>query len=230
MGLEERGASVIVAGESWPPGVVGLIAARLKERFGRPAFALTLNGDDATGSARSIPGVDLGRGARAVETGLATKGGGHAMAAGVTLRASGSASSAPFSKRRCKSLSPRRDAMRPSWSTPRSPPRGDARLAQRLEAAGPFGSGNPEPVFALPRHRLADVMLVGADHVRLRAIAGDGQPSRRSPSAPRTSRSARAFAPSKAASRISPARWRVNRYGGREKAQLRVVDVAEALR
>ena len=53
--------------------------------------------------------------------------------------------------------------------------RGDAELAHRLEAAGPYGSGNPEPVFVLPRHRLTDVMAVGADHLRVRAVAGDGQ-------------------------------------------------------
>ena len=86
LGLEERGACVVVAGEGWPPGVVGIIAARLKERFERPAFALALNGAVATGSGRSIAGVDLGRVVRAaVEAGLAIKGGGHAMAAGVTL-------------------------------------------------------------------------------------------------------------------------------------------------
>ena len=71
LGLEERGATVVVAGEAWPPGVVGLIAARLKERFNRPAFALTFAGGHAVGSGRSIAGVDLGRVVRAaVETGL----------------------------------------------------------------------------------------------------------------------------------------------------------------
>src|SRR6202042_3845741 len=71
---------------TWPPGVVGLLAARLKERFERPAFALSLAGGQATGSGRSIVGVDLGRAVRAaVEAGIAIKGGGHAMAAGVTL-------------------------------------------------------------------------------------------------------------------------------------------------
>ncbi len=86
LGLEERGAAVIVAGEGWAPGVVGLVAARLKERFERPAFAFALGAIETTGSARSIPGVDIGRVVRAaVEAGLALKGGGHAMAAGVTL-------------------------------------------------------------------------------------------------------------------------------------------------
>ena len=88
LGLEEKGAVVVTAAEGWHPGVVGLVAARLKERFGRPAFAIALEpGGIGTGSGRSIAGVDLGRAVRrAVAEGLLVKGGGHAMAAGVTLR------------------------------------------------------------------------------------------------------------------------------------------------
>ena len=77
---------MVVAGEAWPPGVVGLIAARLKERFDRPGLRADLRRRHAAGSGRSIAGVDLGRVVRAaVEAGLLVKGGGHAMAAGVTL-------------------------------------------------------------------------------------------------------------------------------------------------
>ena len=88
LGIEEKGAVVVTAAAGWHPGVVGLVAARLKERFGRPAFAIALEpGDTGTGSGRSIPGVDLGEAVRqAVADGLLLKGGGHAMAAGVTLR------------------------------------------------------------------------------------------------------------------------------------------------
>jgi single-stranded-DNA-specific exonuclease len=88
LGSEEHGAVVVTAAEGWHPGVVGLVAARLKERFGRPAFAIALGpGGIGTGSGRSIPGVDLGGTVRqAVREGLLLKGGGHAMAAGVTLK------------------------------------------------------------------------------------------------------------------------------------------------
>jgi len=88
LGLEDKGAVVVTAAEGWHPGVVGLVAARLKEKFGRPAFAIALEpGGDGTGSGRSIAGVDIGRVVRrAVAEGLLIKGGGHAMAAGVTLR------------------------------------------------------------------------------------------------------------------------------------------------
>ena len=86
LGEADRAACVVVGGQTWPPGIVGLVAARLKERFERPAFAFALQGAEVVGSGRSIAGVDLGRAVRAaVESGLALKGGGHAMAAGVTI-------------------------------------------------------------------------------------------------------------------------------------------------
>src|SRR5262249_32651856 len=85
LGAEETGAVVVTAADRSP---VGLVAARRRERFGRPAFAIALEpGGIGTGSGRSITGVDLGRAVRqAVSKGLIIKGGGHAMAAGVTLR------------------------------------------------------------------------------------------------------------------------------------------------
>ena len=100
LGLDEKGAAVVTAGEGWHPGVVGLVAARLKERYGRPAFAIAMEpGGAGTGSGRSIAGVDLGGTVRhAVREGLLDKGGGHAMAAGITLKRERSAPSALFSK------------------------------------------------------------------------------------------------------------------------------------
>jgi single-stranded-DNA-specific exonuclease len=91
LGLEDNAAVVVTAAPNWHPGIVGLLAARLKERFGRPAFAIALEpGGQGTGSGRSIAGVDLGRVVRgAVAEGLLVKGGGHAMAAGVTLPRNG---------------------------------------------------------------------------------------------------------------------------------------------
>ena len=88
LGVEEKGAVVVTASEGWHAGVVGIVAGRLKEKFGRPAFAIALEpGGIGTGSGRSIAGVDLGQAVRgAVHEGLLIKGGGHPMAAGVTLR------------------------------------------------------------------------------------------------------------------------------------------------
>jgi single-stranded-DNA-specific exonuclease len=234
LGLEERGATVVVAGQTWPPGVVGLLAARLKERFERPAFALTLAGAQATGSGRSIAGVDLGRAVRAaVESGLAIKGGGHAMAAGVTLASERLGEWRAFLEERlgeavAKARADAGLAVDAALTAHAATPA----LAHRLEAAGPYGSGNPEPVFALPRHRLAEVMPVGAggDHLRLKAIAGDGQAVEAMAFRAAGKKLGEALARLRGAPVHLAGALAVNRYGGRERAQLRVVDVAEAVR
>ena len=229
LGLEERGAAVVVAGEGWPSGVVGLIAARLRERFERPAFALALSGREATGSGRSIPGVDLGRVVRsAVEAGLAVKGGGHAMAAGVTLAKSRigefrafleESLAAPVAEARAGAGLAIDAALTAAGASPE--------LAHSIEAAGPYGAGNPEPIFALPRHRLAEVFEVGADHLRLRAVAGDGRAIEAIAFRAVGKPLGEALLRLKGANAHLAGALAINRYGGRERAQLRVVDAAE---
>ncbi len=231
LGLEERGAAVVVASERWPAGVVGLLAARLKERFDRPAFVLTISGEHATGSGRSIAGVDLGRTVRAaVEAGLLVKGGGHAMAAGVTLTRDRLGDwrafleeklSDPVARVRAEASLAVDAAMTAAAATPE--------LAERLEAAGPYGAGNPEPVFALPRHRLADVAAVGTDHLRVRAVAGDGSTIEAVAFRSVGKRLGEALVRLRGAPVHLAGTLSVNRYRGRERAQLRIVDVAEAL-
>ena len=100
--IEGERAVIVVGAEGWHPGVVGLVAARLRERFDRPAFAIAFAGGTGTGSGRSVPGIDLGRAVQeAVLAGLLEKGGGHAMAAGVTLRReAGTATRVPRCSRR----------------------------------------------------------------------------------------------------------------------------------
>ncbi len=229
LGLEERGAAVVVAGEGWPAGVVGLIAARLKERFERPAFALALNGSEATGSGRSIAGVDLGRVVRsAVEAGLAVKGGGHAMAAGVTLAKSRIGEFRAFLEE--KIAQPVADARSNSGlaiDAALTAAGASPALAHSIEAAGPFGAGNPEPIFALPRHRLVDVFTVGADHLRLRAVAGDGRAMEAIAFRAAGKPLGEALQRLKGANIHLAGALAINRYGGRETMQLRVADAAE---
>jgi single-stranded-DNA-specific exonuclease len=177
LGVEEKGAVVVVAAEGWHPGVVGLVAARLKEKFGRPAFAIALEpGGIGTGSGRSIAGVDLGRVVReAVHEGLLIKGGGHAMAAGVTLRKD---ALAPFRAFVDEKLGEAVGAARSTdalfidgaLTAAGATHEAIATLAQ----AGPFGAGNPEPVLALPAHTLVYADEVGQAHMRVRLRAGDG--------------------------------------------------------
>ena len=170
---------MVVAGATWPPGIVGLLAARLKERFERPAFALSLARGQATGSGRSIVGVDLGRVVRAaVEAGVAIKGGGHAMAAGVTLATERLGDWRAFLEERLgQAVTKARAEVGLKVDAALTATAATPELVHRLEAAGPYGAGAPEPLFALPRHRLAEVTPVGADgrHLRLRAVAGDGR-------------------------------------------------------
>jgi single-stranded-DNA-specific exonuclease len=177
LGIEEKGAVVVTAAPGWHPGVVGLVAARLKERFGRPAFAIALEpGGTGTGSGRSIPGVDIGQAVRrAVAGGLLLKGGGHAMAAGVTLAR----------ERLGEFRAYLEDALGAAVETAR---RDDALLVDgavtaagaslefcaTLARAGPFGAGNAEPIFALPAHTLVYAEEMGQAHVRVRLKAGDG--------------------------------------------------------
>jgi single-stranded-DNA-specific exonuclease len=232
LGLEERGAAVVVAGATWPPGIVGLLAARLKERFERPAFALSLAGGQATGSGRSIVGVDLGRAVRAaVEAGIAIRGGGHAMAAGVTLATERLGDWRAFLEERLgQAVTKARAeaglrvdaALTANAATPE--------LVHRLEAAGPYGAGAPEPLFALPRHRLAEVTPVGAEgrHLRLRAVAGDGRAVEGIAFRASGKKLGEALTRLKGAPVHLAGTLSVNRFGGRERAQIRVVDVAEA--
>jgi single-stranded-DNA-specific exonuclease len=177
LGLEDKGAVIVTAAEGWHPGVVGLVAARLKEKFARPAFAIALEpGGIGTGSGRSIGGVDLGKAVRqAVHDGLLMKGGGHAMAAGVTLRKEKlaefraymeSALAADVANSRHENELFIDGAVTARAVTPE--------FAATLNRAGPFGSANPEPVIALPSHQLVYADEVGQAHLRLRFKSGDG--------------------------------------------------------
>ncbi|HEU5016616.1 MAG TPA: single-stranded-DNA-specific exonuclease RecJ [Pseudolabrys sp.] len=178
LGLEDKGAVVITAAHGWHPGVVGLVAARLKERYGRPAFAIALEaGGTGTGSGRSIAGVDLGRAVReAVRAGLLVKGGGHAMAAGVTLRKDALGAFRAFLEHAlCEQVEAARaeDVLKIDGAV--SAGGADVELAQTLARAGPYGAGNPEPMLALPGHTLAYADPVGENHIRARLRAGDSK-------------------------------------------------------
>lgn len=232
LGLEERGACVVVGGESWPPGIVGLVAARLKERYERPAFAFALGREEAVGSGRSIAGVDLGRAVRAaVEQGLAVKGGGHAMAAGATILRTRLGEFRAYCEAALGAAVTRARAGPVLFvDAALSAAGANVALVNALEAAGPYGSGSPEPMFALAEHRLTDVFPVGAGHLRLKAVAMDGRALEgiafRCVGKPLGD----ALQALRGQSVHLAGTLSINRYGGREKAQMRVVDVAEVAR
>jgi single-stranded-DNA-specific exonuclease len=170
-------AVIVTASDKWHPGIVGLIAARLKEHARRPAFAIHFNPNGSgAGSGRSISGFDLGRLVReAVDAGLLVKGGGHAMAAGITVeRERLGELRAFFESRAVETVFRLRNEESLKIDAALTADGVTQDLFDLLEKAGPYGSGHPAPVFALPRHRILDARVVGTGHVRteLRSEAG----------------------------------------------------------
>jgi len=231
LGIEEKGAVVVTAAEGWHPGIVGLVAARLKEKFGRPAFAIALEpGGIGTGSGRSIAGVDIGRAVRrAVAEGLLLKGGGHAMAAGITLRKGALAQLRAFLE---TMLGGDVEAARRSSGLlvdgAVTAAAANADLVAMIARAGPFGSGNPEPVIALPAHTVTYAEEVGQAHMRVRLKSADGAgvnaiafraAGQKLGTALRNSRGLRVHAAGSFA---------LDRWQGEERVQLRLTDIAPA--
>jgi single-stranded-DNA-specific exonuclease len=177
MGQAKKPNIIVVAANGWHPGVVGLAASRLKDRFGVPSFVLAMNAKTglATGSGRSITGVDLGKAVRlAMEAGHITKGGGHAMAAGLTLKSENLGALRQFLD---ESLSAEVESLRePFLSVDGALTASGATLdlIELLEQAGPYGAAHPSPVFVFPSHRVTYADRVGADHVRCTVVASDG--------------------------------------------------------
>jgi single-stranded-DNA-specific exonuclease len=162
-------AIVLTASDAWHPGIVGLIAARLKEHTRRPAFAVHFHPNGTgVGSGRSISGFDLGALVRAaVAEGLLVKGGGHAMAAGITVeRARLGDLRAFFESQSAAKVAQLRDDESLKIDGALSADGVTQQLFDTLEQAGPYGSGHAAPVFVLPRHRLVSAREVGNGHVR----------------------------------------------------------------
>lgn len=169
-GTGENASVIVTAREGWHPGVVGLLASRLKDRFHRPAFAIAFDASGkGTGSGRSINGFDLGRMVRAaVEEGILVKGGGHGMAAGLTVeRANLGRLRSFFEERADKSVRELTATRTMKIDGALSASGATIALADLLEQAGPYGAGHPQPVFALAAHRLVDVRQVGVNHLKL---------------------------------------------------------------
>ncbi|MGB3540234.1 MAG: single-stranded-DNA-specific exonuclease RecJ [Mesorhizobium sp.] len=163
-------AVIVTASDKWHPGIVGLIASRLKDHARRPAFAISFNvNGTGTGSGRSVAGFDLGRLVRAAaDAGLIVKGGGHAMAAGITVeREKLGALRAFFEEQAAADVFRLRDEEALHIDAALAAEGATLDLLDALERAGPFGAGHVAPVFVLPRHRLVDARLVGASHIRV---------------------------------------------------------------
>ncbi|RUY34659.1 single-stranded-DNA-specific exonuclease RecJ, partial [Mesorhizobium sp. M7A.F.Ca.CA.001.13.2.1] len=170
-------AIVVTASNSWHPGIVGLLASRLKDHARRPAFAIAFNANGiGTGSGRSVSGFDLGRLVReAAIAGLIVKGGGHGMAAGITVeRARLGELRAFFEERAAADVFRLQGEESLAIDGALAAEGATLSLLDALEQAGPFGAGHVAPVFALPRHRLADARPVGTNHIRVELQSESG--------------------------------------------------------
>lgn len=172
-------AVLTLAGRGWHPGVIGIVAGRIKEKTGKPTLVIAMDADEAgngKGSGRSIAGVDLGAAIIAArEAGLLVAGGGHAMAAGLTVapgrldalgdwldeKLGGAVSAAMANQAMLLDLAVAPGGLRPS-------------LVEAMESAGPYGMGWPGPRIAVGPVRMVKADLVGSDHVRLIVRGEDG--------------------------------------------------------
>jgi single-stranded-DNA-specific exonuclease len=179
-------AVVVVAGQGWHPGVIGIVAGRIKEKTGKPTLVIALDDGETVdidgagmgkGSGRSIPGVDLGAAIIAArEVGLLVKGGGHAMACGLTIAPERVGALADWLDERLgRDVANARATQSLALDLSLSPGGLTPSLVETLEGAGPYGVGWPGPRVAVGPVRLIKCDLVGNDHVRAIVAGADGR-------------------------------------------------------
>ncbi|SEH27767.1 single-stranded-DNA-specific exonuclease RecJ [Magnetospirillum fulvum] len=220
---------LLAAGEGWHQGVIGIVAGRLKERYGRPACVIALDGDTGKGSGRSVIGLDLGAAIIAArQAGLLVAGGGHAMAAGFTLERDKLADLHAFIADRLQAqLS---GELVPLLDLDGALDAGAAsvELIETLAGIGPFGSGNPEPVFAVTNARIVRADVVGSGHVRLILTGAGGKRLKAIAFRAADSEMGMTLLASAGASFHLAGTLRVDNWQGASTAQLVVTDAALA--
>ncbi len=172
----ELGA-LVLAGKNWHPGVIGIVASRVKDKYHRPVFILSLDGDVCKGSGRSITGIDLGRCVQALK-GLLVGGGGHKMAAGLSIMAK----NIPEFRKQLNDMALAQaakagfDVFTPSIKVDGfvSPKGANLKLLDQIERLEPYGMGNPEPRFVMANVRIEAPRVVGEKHLSLSLTDGAG--------------------------------------------------------
>lgn len=222
------GPLVWAAGEGWHPGVVGIAAARLKEAFDRPSVVIGFENGIGKGSARSVPGVDLGAAVQRVAAeGLLLKGGGHRMAAGLTvaremLEPAMARLAELLARQGAGEIGPRDLAvdglLAPEGATPD--------LIAQIEAAGPFGASAPAPRFVFADQRIIEARKIGENHLRL--TFGDGARLQAIAFGIYDTPLGAALCAGAAGRFHLAGRVEVDSWGGRQRVQLRLEDAARA--
>ncbi|EKU76233.1 MULTISPECIES: single-stranded-DNA-specific exonuclease RecJ [Sphingobium] len=178
LATQDNRAVALVAGPGWHPGVIGIVAGRLKERAGRPAIVVALDEDGVgKGSGRSISGVDLGAAVLAAkDSGLLVAGGGHAMAAGLTVMADKVDALAEFLDDRLSAAVARaRDERALLIDAVLAPAGVNPDFVAAIEAGGPYGAGWPAPLIAAGPMRVIRADVVGNGHLRAIMAGDDGR-------------------------------------------------------
>ena len=223
-------AALVVESEGWHVGVIGIVASRLVERYGRPAFVIGMDGELGKGSGRSVRGVDLGATVIAArQSGLLVNGGGHAMAAGLTVARGRLPELAKFLDER---IAPQLGAAPPvrelGIDAALAPAAATQELVGMIERAGPFGAGNALPRFALPSVRVNYAQPVGEGHVRCSLVGAErGKIEAIAFRAGQTPLGAALLDPARPVLHVAGA-LRIDRYGGRESVRLLIDDAAPA--
>lgn len=170
---------LLVAGQGWHPGVIGIVAGRLKEKFHRPAIVVALEGDAGKASARSVPGADMGAAVHAaIAEGLLPSGGGHAMAAGFSLSADAIAPLHAFLNRRMEAaVANYQDARVMKFDGRISVSGATLDTLDDIARAGPYGLGNPGPRFVLKAANILHRSVMKEKHIRL-TLGDDSGPAR----------------------------------------------------
>ena len=167
---------LVVARAGWHPGVIGIVAGRLKERYAKPAIVIAINDGVGKGSGRSVNGVDLGTAVVAArEAGLLINGGGHAMAAGLTIEPGKVDALSVFLGDRLGALCvASAEGKHLTIDGVVSAAGATSSLCEHVARCGPYGAGNPEPLFVLPGVRVVNASIVGEQHVRCLLTGADG--------------------------------------------------------
>ncbi|WP_235035232.1 single-stranded-DNA-specific exonuclease RecJ [Roseomonas sp. 18066] len=168
--------ALLIVGEGWHPGVVGIVAGRVKEKFNRPTCVAGVSEGIAKGSGRSVAGVDLGAAIIAArQSGMLATGGGHAMAAGFSFSVDRREDFHAFLNERLAHAAELPGSADLVVDGTLLLPAANAALAQQVARLGPFGAGNEEPIFVFPRVRIARADRVGKEGNTIRAfLEGEG--------------------------------------------------------
>jgi single-stranded-DNA-specific exonuclease len=223
-------AALVVESEGWHVGVIGIVASRLVERYGRPAFVIGMDGEVGKGSGRSVRGVDLGTAVIAArQQGLLVNGGGHAMAAGLTVARDQLPALAHFLDERLAPQLGAAPAIRElGIDAALAPGAATQELVAMIERAGPFGAGNALPRFALTGVRVDYAQPVGEGHVRCSLVGQErGRVEAIAFRAGQTPLGPALLDRAKPVLHVAGA-LRIDRYNGREAVRLQIDDAAPA--